>query len=122
MTGTRCHPRVWTALPATSWPRCVVLLPANSELVVHSSCYVHAHPHLPTLARHFHCPQLASYAQPKGVGSYLRTHLGNHISYDNTKVQRELGLKFTSLRDSFTTLVPDLVKWEHLKSRESKKK
>ena len=36
----------------------------------------------------------ASLVQTKGVGSYLRTHVGRVPRYDTTKIQRDLGMRF----------------------------
>ncbi len=38
--------------------------------------------------------RLSSYLQPKGVGSYLRTHVGRVPRYDTSKIQKELGISF----------------------------
>jgi hypothetical protein len=35
--------------------------------------------------------KLGSYLQPKGVGSYLRTHIGRVPRYDTIKIRGELG-------------------------------
>ena len=37
--------------------------------------------------------KLGSYLQPKGVGSYLRTHVGRVPRYDTSKIRRELAQK-----------------------------
>jgi dihydroflavonol-4-reductase len=53
--------------------------------------------------------KLASRFQPAGVGSYLRTHLGRTPRYDNSRIQRDLGLRFRPARDSIRDTVDDLV-------------
>jgi dihydroflavonol-4-reductase len=58
--------------------------------------------------------RLASYFQPKGVGSYLRTHIGRTLSFDNTKIKAELGLEFRDLGDTLRDTVKDLIRWEHV--------
>lgn len=58
--------------------------------------------------------QLLSYAQPSGVGSYLRTHLGRTPRFDNGKIRKELGLAFRPVRGSIRETVQDLVRWGHL--------
>lgn len=58
--------------------------------------------------------KLASYLQPKGVGAYLRTHVGRVPRYDNGKIQRELGLRFRPLRDTVRDTLDDMKSWGHL--------
>ena len=58
--------------------------------------------------------QLSSYLQPKGVGSYLRTHVGRVPRYDNSKIQRELGLTFRPVPESILDTLADLRRWGHL--------
>ena len=60
--------------------------------------------------------KLASYTQPAGVGSYLRSHLGRKLSYDNAKIRRDLGLDFRPARASIADTAADLVKWGHIKA------
>ena len=57
---------------------------------------------------------LAAYTQPKGVASYLRSHLGRVVRYDNTKIQRDLGVSFRTLDSSIHDTVADLVRWGHV--------
>lgn len=52
--------------------------------------------------------RLASYSQPKGVGQYLRTHVGRVIRYDNGKARRDLGLTFRPLEETVKDTVEDL--------------
>lgn len=61
--------------------------------------------------------KLLSFTQPKGVGSYLRTHLGRVPRFDNTKIQAELGLRFRSVQASILETVADLERWGHLGGR-----
>jgi len=42
--------------------------------------------------------KLLSWFQPKGAGSYLRSHLGRVPAYDNAKIRHELGLEFRPAR------------------------
>lgn len=57
---------------------------------------------------------LASFTQPKGVASYLRSHLGRVIRYDNAKIRRDLGLVFRPLDDSIRETVADLARRGHV--------
>jgi dihydroflavonol-4-reductase len=59
--------------------------------------------------------KLSSYMQPKGIGSYLRTHIGRVPRYDNSKIQNELGLKFTDVRSTIAETLEDLTKQGHIK-------
>lgn len=58
--------------------------------------------------------RLMSYTQPKGTGSYLRTHLGKHMRYDNSKIRRELGVEFRPAKDAVLDAVEDLFRHGHL--------
>jgi dihydroflavonol-4-reductase len=57
---------------------------------------------------------LASYLQPKGVGSYLRTHIGRVPRYDTSKIDRELGMRFRPLEQSILETMDDLKRWKHI--------
>ncbi|MDX2090695.1 MAG: aldehyde reductase [Kofleriaceae bacterium] len=61
--------------------------------------------------------RLSSYFQPKGVGSYLRTHVGRVPRYDTTKVRSELGLTFRPVTESILDTLADLERWGHLAKR-----
>jgi len=52
--------------------------------------------------------KLLSYFQPKGMGSYMRSHLGRVPSYDTAKIRRELGLQFRPARQSVLDTLDDL--------------
>lgn len=58
--------------------------------------------------------RLSSYLQPKGVGSYLRTHVGRVPRYDTTKVRSELGLTFRPVTTSILDTLDDLARWGHV--------
>ncbi len=58
--------------------------------------------------------RLSSYLQPKGVGSYLRTHVGRVPRYDTSKIRRELGVVFRPVADSILDTMNDLAKWGHV--------
>lgn len=59
--------------------------------------------------------KLRSYMQPKGVGDYLRSHIGRVPHYDNGKIQRGLGLRFRDVRTSILESVEDLLRWGHVR-------
>lgn len=58
--------------------------------------------------------RLSSYLQPKGVGSYLRTHVGRVPRYDTTKIRKELGLSFRPVATSILDTLEDLARWGHI--------
>lgn len=59
---------------------------------------------------------LASYTQPKGVDTYLRSHLGRIPRYDNSKIQRDLDISFRPVDQSILETCEDAVKWGHVKT------
>jgi dihydroflavonol-4-reductase len=58
--------------------------------------------------------RLSSYLQPKGVGSYLRTHVGRVPRYDTRKIREELGLTFRPTAQSVLDTVGDLARLGHV--------
>ena len=52
--------------------------------------------------------KVLSYTQPKGMGSYMRSHLGGVPAYDTGKIRRELGLAFRPARISVLDTLEDL--------------
>lgn len=58
--------------------------------------------------------KLMSYAQPKGTGAYLRSHIGRMPRFDNTKIRTDLGLTFRDARQSILDAVADMKKWRHV--------
>jgi len=52
--------------------------------------------------------KLFSYSQPKGMGSYMRSHLGRVPAYDASKIRRELGLEFRPIRTTVLDTLEDL--------------
>jgi len=63
--------------------------------------------------------KLLSYTQPKGSGSYMRTHIGKNMRFTNAKVKSELGIQFIGIKESILAAVEDLFKWNHLKRKGS---
>ena len=61
--------------------------------------------------------KVSSYFQPKGVGSYLRTHVGRVPRYDTSKIQRDLGLAFRPVPETIRETIADLVRWGHLPAK-----
>jgi len=58
--------------------------------------------------------KLGSFFQPKGVGQYLRTHVGRTPRFDNGKIRRELGIEFRPVETTILDTVADLVRWGHV--------
>jgi dihydroflavonol-4-reductase len=58
--------------------------------------------------------KLASWFQPPGVGSYLRTHLGRVPRFDNAKIRRELGFEFRDVDTTLAETARDLIRWGHI--------
>lgn len=56
-----------------------------------------------------------SYLQPKGTGSYLRTHIGKVPRFDNSKSKDVLEMDYRPVEESILETVEDLKKWEHLR-------
>jgi len=61
--------------------------------------------------------KLLSYTQPKGSGTYMRTHIGREMKYDNSKVKQDLGINFVSAKESIVDAIGDLIRWNHLKAK-----
>ncbi|NKB28443.1 MAG: NAD-dependent epimerase/dehydratase family protein [Rhodobacteraceae bacterium] len=58
--------------------------------------------------------KLVSHTQPKGSGSYLRTHLGRMPKLDNTKSQRALGIDYGDPRVMIRDAIADMARWGHI--------
>jgi len=52
--------------------------------------------------------------QPKGVRTFIRTHVGRSVQYDNAKIRQELGMTFRPVKESILEAVKDLLRWKHL--------
>ncbi len=57
--------------------------------------------------------KLASYMQPKGIGSYLRTHLGKTPNFSTEKIRRDLNMQFRPLETTLKDTFEDLTRWGH---------
>jgi nucleoside-diphosphate-sugar epimerase len=65
--------------------------------------------------------KLASYAQPTGVGSYLRTHLGRKPRFDTAKIRGDLGVAFRPVSESIRDTLADLARWGHIVATTARK-
>lgn len=54
--------------------------------------------------------KLSSYFQPKGIGSYLRTHVGRVPRYDTSKIERQLKITFRPVTSSIADTIEDLAR------------
>ncbi len=63
--------------------------------------------------------RLASYTQPAGVGSYLRTHLGRVPHYDTSKIRKGMGIEFRPPEECLKATLADLVHWGHIPAPQS---
>jgi dihydroflavonol-4-reductase len=57
--------------------------------------------------------RLGAALYPRGARDFIRTHLGRVPRFDNDKIQRELGLKFTDMDVTLKDAAEDLVRWGH---------
>lgn len=55
--------------------------------------------------------KLTAFTQPKGVASYLRSHLGRVPRYDTTRIRTELGVTFRPVADTVRDTLEDLRRW-----------
>jgi dihydroflavonol-4-reductase len=58
--------------------------------------------------------KLASFGQSRGVRQYLRTHVGRVPRFDNSKIQRDLGLRFRPIQQTVLETAADLIRWGHV--------
>jgi len=58
--------------------------------------------------------KLMSYAQPSGIGTYLRTQVGRDYLFDNNKIKQELGLEFIPVEQSILETTADVIQWGHV--------
>jgi len=58
--------------------------------------------------------RLSAGFQSSGTGSYLRTHVGGSMRFDNSKVKRDLGLVFRDVDQTILDTMEDLDRWGYL--------
>jgi dihydroflavonol-4-reductase len=58
--------------------------------------------------------RLAANFQSPGTRSYLKTHVGGTMRFDNSKVKRELGLEFRDVDQTILDTMEDLDRWGYL--------
>ena len=52
--------------------------------------------------------------RPKGIKTFVRTHVGRSVHYDNTKIREELGMTFRPVKESILEAAVDLIRWKHV--------
>jgi len=52
--------------------------------------------------------------RPKGIRSFVRTHVGRSVHYDNTKIREELGMTFRPVKESIREAAGDLIRWKRV--------
>lgn len=63
--------------------------------------------------------RVLSYTQPSGNATYMRSHLGRKMRYDNSKAIRDLGIEYIPAKESIKEAVEDMIRWGHLKPRKA---
>ena len=58
--------------------------------------------------------RIMSRFQPRGSGSYLRTHIGREYRFDASRIKRELGLTFRPVEASIRDTLDDMARWGHI--------
>ena len=58
--------------------------------------------------------KLSSLTQPSGVGSYIRTHVGRTVRFDNSAIRRDLGIAFRDVDASILATATDVKRWGHV--------
>jgi dihydroflavonol-4-reductase len=53
--------------------------------------------------------RVLSYAQPSGMGTFLRSYLGEEIVFDNSKIKREIGVTFRPFSETLSDTVKDMI-------------
>lgn len=61
--------------------------------------------------------KLASFFQPRGVGSYLRTHVGRKPLYDTGRIRAWMAIKFRPVEETIAETLRDLERWGHIPRR-----
>ncbi len=52
--------------------------------------------------------------QPTGARSYMKTHLGGHMRFDNSKARTQLGVEFRDVDQTILDTMENLDRWGHL--------
>ena len=60
--------------------------------------------------------KLLAFTQQPGARDYLRTHLGRMITFDNSKIRRELGVEFRPAVETIRDTINDMIGSGKIKS------
>jgi len=58
-----------------------------------------------------------AHLQPTGTKTYLKTHLGKTMHFDNSKSIKVLGLSYRTLEKTLLEAAGDLIRWKHLEAK-----
>jgi dihydroflavonol-4-reductase len=58
--------------------------------------------------------RLAAVFQGAGTRDYMRSHLGGHLRFDNSKSRHELGIEYRDVDQTILDTMDDLERWGHL--------
>jgi dihydroflavonol-4-reductase len=64
---------------------------------------------------------LLSYTQPSGNGTYMRSHIGQKMRFDNSKAINELGIEYIPIKEAVAAAVENMITWGHLRPRKINK-
>ena len=52
--------------------------------------------------------------QPAGIRTFIRTHVGRSVQYDNSKIRQDLEVTFRPVKESILQAAADVIRWEHI--------
>ncbi len=52
--------------------------------------------------------------QPKGVRTFIRTHVGRNVQFDNSKIRQDFKMTFRPVKESILEAVEDIIRWKHI--------
>ncbi len=64
---------------------------------------------------------LLSYTQPSGNGTYMRSHIGQKMRFDNSKAINDLGIEYIPIKEAVAAAVENMITWGHLRPRKINK-
>lgn len=64
---------------------------------------------------------LLSYTQPSGNGTYMRSHIGQKMRFDNSKAIKDLGIEYIPIKEAVAAAVENMITWGHLRPRKINK-
>ena len=61
--------------------------------------------------------KLFSYTENQGIGSFLRTHLGKKMLFDNSKTKKDFGFEYRDMDQTILETVADMAEWGHIPAK-----